>query len=93
MLDGRIRREPKGYQQLTVSTTAVSLTVPDGADYAQIQCATTNVRWRDDGTAPTSSLGLQLLAGAELLYDANPKKIQFIRSGAADATLDISYYS
>lgn len=58
-----------------------------------IRCATANVRWRDDGTAPTASVGVPLNAGEELDYDGNQAVIQFIRTGAADATLDISYYA
>ncbi len=47
------RFAPKGYQQITDLSSAVSLTVPNGANYAIIEAETQSVRWRDDGTAPT----------------------------------------
>jgi hypothetical protein len=88
---------PRGFQPLTVSTTAVGLTVPAAvaeANFAFVRCETTNVRWRDDGTAPTAAVGGGTLmeVGEALEYDGNLRAIKFIRDGAADATLDITYY-
>ena len=84
-----------GFQQLTVSTSALGLTVPTGASRALIRVAGANgVTWRDDGTAPTAAIG-HLLVSTDpfLLYDGELSKIQFIRTGAADATLNVSYYN
>lgn len=67
-------------------------TVTQRAGYTVIRCATANVRWRDDGTAPTATVGMPLNVGEELDYDGDPSTLKFIRSGAADATLDISFY-
>lgn len=89
-----------GHQQLTVSSSAVSLTVPSGKNptHAIIQCGATNtVRWRV-GAAPTSSIGI-LLAALTILDFTDPmgdyhtviKNIQFIATGS-DATLDIEYF-
>lgn len=89
--DGRTRRNPLGYQQLSVSTAA-SLTVPAGADFATIRCSTANTRWRDDGSAPTASVGVPLNAGEVLSYDGKLGAIQFIAQSGT-ATLDISYYN
>lgn len=93
---------PIGHQQLTVSTTAVGLTFPTGRrpTHALIQCGATNgVRWRADGTDPTSSVGIALAADNVLdlsdpmgNYVSLLEKVKFIRSGAADATLDIEYF-
>lgn len=49
---------PAGYQQLTVSSTAVSLTVPTNAIYAEVVVGTESIRYRNDGTAPTGSVGV-----------------------------------
>lgn len=84
-----------GFQQLTVSTSALGLTVPAGATRALIRVSGANgVSWRDDGTVPTAAIG-QPLASTDpfLLYDGELSKIQFIRSGGADATLNVSYYN
>lgn len=91
---------PSGHEQLTVSTTAVGLSVPNNTTRALIQCGATNgVRWRADGTAPTASIGIALAADGVLdLTDPLGEfvefldAIQFIRSGGADATLDIEYF-
>jgi hypothetical protein len=61
------------------------------ANFALITPDTNGVRWRDDGTAPTSSVGMPLAAGVTLQYDGDLSKIQFIES-TASAVLNISYY-
>ena len=58
----KLERKPKGYQQLTVSTTAVALTVPVGATRAVVKVIAQPVRYRNDGTAPTSTVGFPLVA-------------------------------
>jgi hypothetical protein len=89
-----------GYQQITGLSVAKSLTVPTRdpstgltvkANFALITPDTNGVRWRDDGTAPTSSVGMPLAAGVTLQYDGDLSKIQFIES-TASAVLNISYY-
>jgi hypothetical protein len=82
-----------GYQQITSLSSSAGLTVPDGATYAIIQAETQSVRWRDDGTAPTSSVGMVLTASPDLLiYDGNLKGIKFIEA-TASAKLNVSYYA
>ena len=85
---------PIGYEQLTVSTTAVSLTPPNvGSRVVVILIRTNAVRYRDDGTAPTSTVGMPQDAGSVLVVcGASIGKIKLIRSGSADATAEISYY-
>ena|SRR5437879_5605020 len=84
---------PKGYQQLTVSTTAVSLTVPAGTQMAVVLNETQPVRYRDDGVAPTASVGVLVGAGQALsVCSAAVTAIQFIRQGATDSLMSISYY-
>lgn len=81
----------KGYRQVTVSSTAVGLgTIPTGATRAVIAVSGT-VRWRDDGTAPTASLGQAESVG--LTYDGSDlTAFQMIRTGSSDVTADISFY-
>lgn len=89
-----------GYQQITSLSSAQSLTVPDKNPQgtagtpttAIIRCETQAVRWRDDGTAPTASVGMPLAVGDTLVYDGDLKKIQFIEQ-TASAKLNISLYS
>lgn len=80
-----------GYQQLTVHTAASALTVPSRANLAVICSTTQNTRLRDDGTAPTASTGLPLLAGQPFTYDGQLDKVQLIAE-AGTATVEILYY-
>jgi hypothetical protein len=88
-----------GYQPITDLSSAVGLTVPvrtpDGmstkANFALIVAETQNVRWRDDGTDPTASVGMLLVAGVPFQYDGDLSRIKFIET-TASAKLNISYY-
>lgn len=81
-----------GYQQITSLSSAAGLTVPQGATLALIVPETQNVRWRDDGTDPTASVGMPIFVGASLSYDGDFNKIKFIEESAS-AKLNISYYA
>ncbi|UCH46493.1 MAG: hypothetical protein JSU95_10195 [Betaproteobacteria bacterium] len=50
-----------------------------------------SVRWRDDGIAPTATVGMPLAVGATLNYDGDLNKIKFIET-AASAKINVSYY-
>lgn len=82
---------PLGYQQIALGSGAASLTVPAGAIYALIAVETEAVRWRDDGTPPTASIGMPVAAGELMTYRGALSAIQFIGQGAG-AVLDVSYY-
>lgn len=89
-----------GYEQLTSLSAATGLTVPQKdtnglAGSPRIAIITPEgqaVRWRDDGVAPTASVGMPLAAGVTLQYDGDLTKIQFIEQ-AIGAKLNISYYA
>lgn len=85
-------RTPKGYQQIVGLASATTLTVPSGSKIALITCESQAVRWRDDGTNPTASVGMELLVGQALLYDGTLSTIAFIQE-AATANLNVSYYA
>ena len=89
-----------GYQQITSLSSAASLTVPQTdlnglackPTLAIITAETQAVRWRDDDTAPTASVGMPLAAGATLQYDGDLTKIKFIEQ-LSGAKLNVSYYA
>ena len=94
VLAGKYR--PLGYQQITSLSSATGLTVPTSATIgnpvlALISCEDQNVRWRDDGTNPTTTVGMLLTAGSELAYSGDLGAIKFIEV-TASAELNISYY-
>lgn len=89
-----------GYEQITTLTAATALTVPI-RDVNGLSCRpviaiitpeTQAVRWRDDGVAPTASVGMPLAAGVTLQYDGDITKIRFIEQ-TASAKLNITYYA
>lgn len=81
-----------GYQQITSLSAAASLTIPTGATMALIIPETQAVRWRDDGTNPTASVGMPVAVGESLNYDGDLSRIRFIEQ-TASAKLNISYYA
>lgn len=85
---------PLGYQQLSVtSASAVNLTVPNASRIAEICLEANQMRYRDDGTAPTTSAGMPVTASQTpcFQYSGNLVAIQFIAVITA-STLDVSYY-
>lgn len=92
---------PKANQQtLVLSGSAQGLTVPTGAKYADFfpegAPGTNNkcLRYRDDGTNPTASVGSGLDPDQLLLgYSGSLSAIKFINATGATCTLTINYYS
>jgi hypothetical protein len=89
-----------GYQQITSLSSAASLTVPQ-TDLNGLACKPSiaiitaegqAVRWRDDGVAPTATVGMPLASGGTLQYDGDLTKIQFIEQ-TASAKINITYYA
>lgn len=85
------------FEQLTVSTSSVGITgaVLNPAGQASIQHCTgrlqgAQVRFRWDGTAPTSTVGTPLEIGDILTIDSHEDatRIRFIRTGATDGVLN-----
>lgn len=88
---------PVGYLQMTVSTAAVGITdIPDGATRAVVTVENDTIRWRDDGTAPTNSVGMPAvsLQSLELPTSGSIANFQAIRDANAtgDVLLNISFY-
>jgi hypothetical protein len=89
-----------GYQQITTVSSAVGLTVPT-TDKNGLACTPAiaiitpeaqAVRWRDDGVAPTATVGMPLAVGSTLQYDGDLTKIQFFEQ-AGGAKLNVTYYA
>lgn len=79
VIDGNL--EPAGCSQITSLSSAVGLgTIPDGAKLALLQAEADALRWRDDGTSPTSGVGMLLADGDTLVYNGNLRAIEFIET-------------
>ena len=88
-----------GYQQIVGLATSSALTVPardlngiaTTPTVAMIIAEGQAVRWRDDGVAPTATVGMPLPVGGVLMYDGDLNQIRFFQQ-AATATLNVSYF-
>lgn len=85
-----------GFQDLSITTNAQTLTLPDSAQAAQCQVQDQPVRWRADGTAPTASVGAEANDGDEITIQGRStlKAFQIIRhsEGSAGGKLVCHYY-
>jgi hypothetical protein len=89
-----------GYQQITTLTASTALTVPprdpNGLNaepvLALIVAEGAPVRWRDDGTAPSATVGMPIAVGVPFQYDGDLTKIRG-RQQSASGILNVSYYS
>lgn len=86
----------RGYQQLdsTALGAPSALTLPEGTTMVVLQVEGVSVRYRADGVDPTSTLGMLIAAGGELLYPSSTEELQrlrFIRT-APGAILNAAYY-
>lgn len=88
--------EPRGYQQLTVSTAALGLTIPKNANACMIIVENASIRYRDDGTDPTGDVGMLVFPANMIQLNTAVQMAAFkaIRetSMTGDSTLNISYY-
>lgn len=87
---------PLGYCQLTSIDAATKLStcsggIPTGANLVYFIPETQAVRIRDDGVAPTASVGFPIAVGAPVLYTATVTSIQVI-SQIAGAKLNVLFY-
>lgn len=86
-----LRPAPLGYEQIADASSSVGLTVPSGADFALIQAVSQAIRWRDDGTSPTATVGMHLAAGDTLRYDGDLSAFEVIEEASA-AEMNVTYY-
>lgn len=90
-----------GIQALSAtSSTAVGLTITAVSaasaqnyqpDFAVIVCETQAVRWRDDGTDPTATVGMPLAIGTYMQYDGKLRSLKFIGQ-AGQAIVNVALY-
>lgn len=86
------KETPLGYAQLPSLSAATALSsIPAGATRAVLQAEGQNVRWRDDGTNPSSTTGMLIFAGQLVEYAGALASIKFIEV-AGGAKLNVSYY-
>lgn len=84
-----------GYQQSTSLSTSAAINLPSIPSNAQsviIDVENAGVRFRDDGTDPTSSVGRPIAAGQSLCYANDPHSIRIIGQTGTPA-INVTYYA
>src|SRR6185312_2208443 len=81
-----------GASQMALAVgTNTTLAVPAGATLAEICVEGASVRYRDDGTAATSSLGIPVASGTCFQYSGPLASLSFTAQSGSP-TIDVSYY-
>lgn len=94
-----------GFCQITSAVSAVPLatsscstgSVPNGASIMEICVETSGIRYRDDGVAPTTSVGIPVVPASSSIPNCyayaikNLSKVQFIAISGS-IIIDISFY-
>lgn len=82
-----------GYLQDTTLSAAQALpTIPSGARFVLMQAEGDDLRWRDDGTNPTASVGMLLEEGQSFLYDLGPLSNIKVIETTGGGILNVTYY-
>ena len=93
--DVGIRYTPLGYCQLTSIDTAVLLSscsnFSTAATTAVFVPEAQAIRYRDDGTAPTATVGQPVAVGTSVTYTGTLSKVQVI-SQTSGAKLNVLFY-
>jgi hypothetical protein len=88
----------KGYFQATTLNTAKDLptaigqAVPTGSTFCIVQAESQNLRWRDDGTSPTASVGNVIAAGESVVFAGKQLSTVKLIEVTASAKANISFY-
>ena len=92
VIDGTL--EVVDFEQITGLSSAKGLTTATygAGTIALLQAESQPIRWRDDGTDPTASVGMRLTPGSDPWpYGGSLAAIKFIEE-AASGKLNCSYY-
>jgi hypothetical protein len=84
-----------GYQQMTSVSTASAASlpsIPSNAASVLVAVEISGIRWRDDGTDPTSTVGIPVSAGQSLCYGNEVARFRVIGQ-TAGATINVTYYA
>lgn len=96
---------PLGYKQIAAANTTTAFTlatagvgttygagIPTGATVAIISPEAQGLRWRDDGTVPTTAIGMRVLTDNELVYNGPLASWRGINL-TAGTIVNIAFYS
>src|SRR5688572_19886228 len=93
IVQGQSALSPLGYQQITDVSASTALTVPTGATFAIVTAETQAVRFRDDGVAPSATVGMPIASGQSYTFSGATAlaALRFFEQ-TSGAILNVSYY-
>jgi hypothetical protein len=81
-----------GYVQIADLSAAIGLpAIPPGTMWAVVQAEGQAIRWRDDGTNPTATVGMLLAVGVAMTFETNLNNLKMIQA-AGGAKANVTYY-
>ena len=86
--------KPVGWQRITSVSSSTALTAPANSTSPNaciIQPESQPIRITDDGTTPTSTVGLLIPVGEKYEYNGDLSRLRMIET-AASATVNVQYY-
>ena len=90
-----IQERTVGSEQLTVSTSAVTLAdIPKNANKAIMGITGATLRYLTSGTTPTTDLGIVMYVAGTIILNSRESILAFqaIRDGGTDSIIDCEYY-
>ena len=86
---------PVGFEQLAITSLAQALTsIPANANKAIMTVEDATLRYRDDGTDPTATVGLKVFVAGTIILNSRDslEKFRAIRQGGSNSEANINYY-
>lgn len=77
--------------KLLPAREANGLDIPPNVDLTILTIEDQSMRYKDDGTNPTTTKGVMLLVGRRMKYTSDPRNLSFIEL-AATATIQAAFY-
>ncbi len=84
-----------GFEQLTITSPAIALaSIPEKANKAVMTVEDATLRYRDDGTNPTSTVGLKVFVGGTIVLHGRDsiQKFRVIKQGSSNSEINVAYY-
>ena len=83
---------PTSVENVTVSTTVVTLTVPQKARQALLYVRSNTIAWTTDGSTPSTTNGLLAKKDMTLVICGNAmSRFKMVRQTGTDATVSVMY--
>lgn len=85
---------PISFEQITINTAVGLTTIPSNANKAVITVQTAGIRYKNDGTNPTATVGHDMRIGSVIFLNGRNAVLNFkaIKSGSTNSKINVDYY-